>query len=142
MAFRGRPDDQPDGQHDCTESHEFSSSSCRAGPLTGAEGRLLGREPGAQPLAAAVQPGHHGAQRHPGDLGDLRVAVSLRVRQVDGGRQVAGQLTKRLPLVWRNRSPFHLPGHGHPATRVPRRKRADEVLAARTLGRCVKAAKK
>src|SRR5262245_17325330 len=55
LSGRDRPDDQPDGQQDRTESHEFSSSSGmrasgRAGPLTGA-----GWRPAAPGPAGAVE---------------------------------------------------------------------------------------
>jgi hypothetical protein len=49
----------------------------------------------AQPAAAAVQPGHHGADRAAHNCGDLPVAESLHVGQVHGDAELVGKLPQR-----------------------------------------------
>ncbi len=62
---------------------------------TGALARSVGRELVPQPPAAAVQPGHHGADRRAHDLGDLFVRVPLDVGQVHRNAELLGQVAER-----------------------------------------------
>jgi asparagine synthase (glutamine-hydrolysing) len=54
-----------------------------------------GRQLLADLAAAPVQPGHHGADRRPHDLGDLPVRVALDVGEVDRGAEFVGQAAQR-----------------------------------------------
>ena len=62
---------------------------------SGADQRGLG-EQFPQPAPAAMQPGHHGADRAAHDVGDLPVSEALNIGQVDSEPEIVGELVERV----------------------------------------------